>query len=145
MNYDWDFTEVWQYSSIGSDNGLVPVRRQAIIWTNGSSLLTHICVSRLQWLYVEMPRYNSSQKTGDVSNYSFLNENYHILIYISMRFVTNGHADYMHIFDEIHVMALHRTCGKLLSELVDLLTHIYVTRHCVNKHTCRVDTKAASI
>ena len=24
-----------QYSSIGSDNGLVPARRQAIIWTNG--------------------------------------------------------------------------------------------------------------
>ena len=23
-----------QYSSIGSDNGLVPTRRQAIIWTN---------------------------------------------------------------------------------------------------------------
>ena len=35
-----DFTEVcsqgsnWQYSSIGSDNGLAPTRRQAIIWTN---------------------------------------------------------------------------------------------------------------
>ena len=24
-----------QYSNIGSDNGLVPTRRQAIIWTNG--------------------------------------------------------------------------------------------------------------
>ena len=24
----------WQYDSIGSDNGLSPVRRQAIIWTN---------------------------------------------------------------------------------------------------------------
>ena len=24
----------WQYSSIGSDNGLAPIRRQAIIWTN---------------------------------------------------------------------------------------------------------------
>ena len=41
MNFDWDFTEVcslgfsWQYSSIGSDNGLAPTRRQAIIWTNG--------------------------------------------------------------------------------------------------------------
>ena len=25
----------WQYSSIGSDNGLAPTMRQAIIWTNG--------------------------------------------------------------------------------------------------------------
>ena len=24
----------WQYSSIGSDNGSAPTRRQAIIWTN---------------------------------------------------------------------------------------------------------------
>ena len=35
-----DFTEVcsqgsnYQYSSIGSENGLAPARRQAIIWTN---------------------------------------------------------------------------------------------------------------
>ena len=39
-NFDYNFTEVcsWgsteQYSSIGSDNGLAPARRQAIIWTN---------------------------------------------------------------------------------------------------------------
>ena len=40
MNFAYDFTEVcsWcinqQYTSIGSDNGLAPTRRQAIIWTN---------------------------------------------------------------------------------------------------------------
>ena len=40
MNCYYDFTEVCsegsnlQYSSIGSDNGLAPARRQAIIWTN---------------------------------------------------------------------------------------------------------------
>ena len=40
MNIDKDFIEVcsqWsnqQYSSIGSDNGFVPTRQQAIIWTN---------------------------------------------------------------------------------------------------------------
>ena len=27
----------WQYSSIGSDNGLAPDRPQAIIWTNDGS------------------------------------------------------------------------------------------------------------
>ena len=56
-----------QYPIIGSDNGLAPLRRQAIIWTNdGVNLLTQICVIRPQrvkllilmnscvymWLYV---------------------------------------------------------------------------------------------
>ena len=42
MNFDQDFTEVYsqgssqQYSSIGLDNGLAPVRPQAIVWTNDS-------------------------------------------------------------------------------------------------------------
>ena len=42
MSFDYDFTEMicslWsnkQYGSTGSDNGLTPARRQAIIWTNG--------------------------------------------------------------------------------------------------------------
>ena len=49
----WDMTEIcslgcnWQYVSIGSDNGLVPNRRQAIIWTN-DRLPTYICVTRPQ-------------------------------------------------------------------------------------------------
>ena len=35
-NFDEDFTgSNQQYSSSGSDNGLAPLRRQAIIWTNG--------------------------------------------------------------------------------------------------------------
>ena len=39
MNFDYDFTKVCssgfnlQYPIIGSDNGLAPTRRQAIIWT----------------------------------------------------------------------------------------------------------------
>ena len=39
MNFDYDFTEVClqgskkQYSSIGSDNGMAPTRRQAVIST----------------------------------------------------------------------------------------------------------------
>ena len=32
----------WQYASIGSDNGLAPNRRQAIIWTNAG--LVHWCI-----------------------------------------------------------------------------------------------------
>ena len=37
ISLDWDLTEIcsnWQYSSIGSDNGLASNTRQAIIWTN---------------------------------------------------------------------------------------------------------------
>ena len=40
-NFDYNFTEIsthvsnWQNTSIGSDNGLVPNMRQAIIGTNG--------------------------------------------------------------------------------------------------------------
>ena len=40
LNFNYNFTEIWslwfnwQYGSIGSDNGLAPDRRQAIIWTN---------------------------------------------------------------------------------------------------------------
>ena len=30
-------------NSIGSDNDLALVRRQALIWTNGVSLMTHMC------------------------------------------------------------------------------------------------------
>ena len=41
MDFDYDFTEVcssgshWQYSIIDTNNGLAPIRRRAIIWTNG--------------------------------------------------------------------------------------------------------------
>ena len=40
MNFAYDFTEMcsegsnWHYSIIGSDNGLAPTRRQAMIWAN---------------------------------------------------------------------------------------------------------------
>ena len=40
FKFKWNFINIcslwsnWQYGSIGSDNGLAPNRRQAIIWTN---------------------------------------------------------------------------------------------------------------
>ena len=45
INFDQNFTKVCslvsnqQYSSIGSDNGLVPPRRQAIIWTKDGEII----------------------------------------------------------------------------------------------------------
>ena len=35
----------WQYSIIGSDNGLAPIRRQAIVWTNDGLVWWHIYAS----------------------------------------------------------------------------------------------------
>ena len=56
LNFHWYFTEVysqgsnWQYTSIGSDNGLVPTRQQAIIWTNDDLVYWGICVTQPQWV-----------------------------------------------------------------------------------------------
>ena len=56
MNFDQDLCEVcsWgsnqQNPSIGQDNGLEPVRRQAIIWANDGRLPTHICITWCQWV-----------------------------------------------------------------------------------------------
>ena len=33
LRFNWSLSN-WQYSSIGSDNGFAPARRQAIVWTN---------------------------------------------------------------------------------------------------------------
>ena len=52
MNFDWNVTEAsslgsdLQYPSIASDNGLVPTRRQAIVWTNNDKI-AHACMRHL--------------------------------------------------------------------------------------------------
>ena len=43
---------------IGLDNSLVPNRRQTIFWINDS--LTHICVTRPQWVNIETDRLSTS-------------------------------------------------------------------------------------
>ena len=51
FEFQINFTEIcslgsnWQYGSIGSDHGLVPSMRQAIIWTNGGMLYWRIYAS----------------------------------------------------------------------------------------------------
>ena len=48
LNFHWYFTEIyslesnWQDISTGPDNGLMPNRWQAIIWTNGGLVYWHI-------------------------------------------------------------------------------------------------------
>ena len=67
MNFDYDFTEVcsqrsnWQYSSMGSDNGLAPSRRQAIIWTN-DDLFTDACIYIYIYIYM---RHSVTVSYGD--------------------------------------------------------------------------------
>ena len=43
--FRWILFLNWQYAGIGSDNGLTPKRRQAIIWTNGSLVYWRVYVS----------------------------------------------------------------------------------------------------
>ena len=51
LNFNWNFNEVccwmcsWQYTSIGSYNGLAPRRRQAIIWSNDGLVYWRIYAS----------------------------------------------------------------------------------------------------
>ena len=52
LNFKYNFTEIcslgpnWQYVSIGSDNGLAPKRRQAIVWTNADPIHCRIYALR---------------------------------------------------------------------------------------------------
>ena len=63
LKFHWSsWRPSWQYLSIGFDNGLVPNRRQAFIWTNAD--LTHWCI------YVAL---GGDELTGTktcISNYS---------------------------------------------------------------------------
>ena len=61
----------WQQSSIGSDNGLVPNRQQAIIWTNDG--LVHWCKYALLSLN-EIP--DELIKVGQCNNYSNMRQPY---------------------------------------------------------------------
>ena len=55
VDFEWDCTDVSSrgsnslYSSIGSDNGLAPTRRQGIIWTNDGKF-ADVYVTRPQWV-----------------------------------------------------------------------------------------------
>ena len=48
LYFDWYFPEVcfegsnWQKPSIGLDDGLAPIQRQAIIWINSDPIHLHI-------------------------------------------------------------------------------------------------------
>ena len=97
LNFDEHFTEVcfkgsdWQYSIIGSENGLVPSRWQAIIWTNddkftdayallGLNELSHKLIQRSQPsnAYVHYDTFFGT-------NYVFLPNRCQAIIWINVR------------------------------------------------------------
>ena len=59
LRFHWSLFPRIQYCSIGSDNGLVPARRQAIIWTNdlvyqriyASLGLNELTIALISWLW----------------------------------------------------------------------------------------------
>ena len=52
LRFHWSLLPKFELKifQIGSDNGLAPTRRQAIIWANEFISLMHICVTRSQWV-----------------------------------------------------------------------------------------------
>ena len=79
----------WQYSRIGSDNGLAPHRRQANIWSN--AWMRH-SVSMSQWLInSSSPGQNGCHLADDIFKRILLNEKVLILIKISLKFVLRVH------------------------------------------------------
>ena len=64
----------WQYGSIGSDNGLAPARREAIIWSNVGMLYWRIYASlglnelKHAVVYAGMKQTNMCRDTNDWNN-----------------------------------------------------------------------------
>ena len=57
---------MFQYTIIGSDNGLAPSRQQAIIWTNAVILLTGPLGTNFMEMLIEM--YTFSLKKNEFEN-----------------------------------------------------------------------------
>ena len=92
------------------------------------------CVQQSNWVYIGWflntlrPRQNGRNFPEDVLKWIFVNENEWILIKISLKFVPRGPINNMPAL--VQIMAWCRQCNKPLSEpmMVNLLTHICVTR-----------------
>ena len=152
-------THIWvsKLTIIGSDNGLSPDRRQAIIWTNAGilsidllgtklseiSIAIHIFIqenasenvvwkmaailSRPQCVNTLRPRQNGHHFMDNIFKCIFLNENILILIQISLKFIPKVPIN--NIPALVQIIAWRRPGDKPLYELmmIILLTHICVT------------------
>ena len=134
INFYYNFTQVcsqWsneQYSSTGSDNGFAPSRRQAIIWTNDVGLLTHICLTRPQWVNTLRPRQNGRHFEDETFKHIFWNEYVWIATQFSLKYVPKGPIN--NIATLFQIMTWRWLGDKPLPEptMANLLTHICVTR-----------------
>ena len=88
----------------------------------------HWCVSGETSINTLGPRQNGRHFADDIFKYIFLNENVWISIKISLKFVPKGPIN--NIPSLVQIMAWRRPGDKPLSEpmMVNLLTHICVTR-----------------
>ena len=101
-------------SIIGSDNVLLPDRKQAIIWKKQ-------CCTFVNTL---RPRQNGRHFAVDIFKYIILNQNAWMSLKISLKVqITNIPA-------LVQIMAWRRPVDKLLSEpiIVSLLTHMCITQ-----------------
>ena len=100
--------------------------RQAIIWTNDYYLLTHICVTRPQWVNILRPIQNGRHIADDKC--IFLNENDLIPIKISQKFVSKDPINNIQAL--LQIMAWHCQGAKPLSEpmMARLKMQIYIAR-----------------
>ena len=96
LNSNWYLIEIcsswfnWQCVVIGSDNGLAPNRRQAIIWTNDGLVYWRIGVARPQWVNTLRPRQNGRRFADNTFKRILVNENVIISTKISLKFVPKG-------------------------------------------------------
>ena len=116
----------------------IPALVQIMAWRRSSdkplsesimiSLPTHICVTRPQWVNTSRPRQSDHHFADDSFKCIVLNENVWILIKISLNFAPEGPMN--NIPALVQIMAWHHPGDKPLSEpmMVNLPTHIYVTR-----------------
>ena len=109
-------------------------RRQTSHYPNECWLIivTRICVTWPHCVNTLRPRQNGRHFADDTFKRIFMNENARISINISLKFVPKGLIN--NIPTLVQIMAWRRPGDKPLSEpmMVNLLTHICVTRpHCV--------------
>ena len=109
---------------IGSDNGLAPTRRQAIIWTNDVRSSTHICVTRPQWVLNKAGRH-----LADYFKCTFLND------WNSPKFVPKGSTENQSLL--VQVMAWCLRCHYLNQSWQRYMTSYSVIRQqVIEKEKC---------
>ena len=96
-------------------------------WLNILLIYVHMLQGR-HWVNTLRPRQNGRRFADDTFKCIFLNENVHISIEISLKFVPKGPIN--NIPPLVQIMAWRRSGEKPLSEpmMASLLTHICVTR-----------------